>query len=175
MEEHIVKLLKAQHRRAQKEVYEKYAERMFVHCMRYINNEQDAESIVNQSFYKMFMHIGHFEYRDGISFEAWIKRIVINETLMFIRQNKRMDYIEDIKNLDSHDNNNTLKQLEAEEYFILIQSLPIGFRTVFNLYAIEGYSHQEIAEKLNISESTSRSQLTRAREILREKIKRIER
>ena len=174
MEEHLIKLLKKQHKRAQKQTYEMYAERMFINCLRYINNEQDAESIVNHAFYKVFMNIESFEYKGGISFEAWIRRIVINETLMFIRQNKRIQYIDDVKDIDHQVNITPSQKMEAEDYMVLIQSLPLGFRTVFNLYAIEGYSHQEIAEKLNISESTSRSQLTRAREVLKEKIKRME-
>ena len=174
MEEHLVKLLKKQHNRTQKQVYEMYAERMYINCLRYINNEQDAESIVNHAFYKVFANIDSFEYKGGVSFEAWIRRIVINETLMFIRQNRRIQYIDDVTNIDSQINTNPSRKMEVEDYLILIQSLPLGFRTVFNLYAIEGYSHQEIAEKLNISESTSRSQLTRAREVLKEKVRRIE-
>lgn len=158
---------------AQRAVFEKYKKRMYALCYRYCGNTTDAEDVLMQGFLKVFTKISSFK-KEG-SFEGWIKRIMIHEALQLLRKRNQ---------LQTHElDDNTTQTLaspsisympDTEAYLHLIQSLPTGYRTVFNLYAIEGYSHSEIAQMLNISESTSKSQLSRARDILQTKLKQLE-
>lgn len=163
----LIERIKSSERKAQEILYKKYADRFFYSCYRYIGNEKDAAEVLNNGFYKIFSNIQSFHFINNKAFEGWMYKIIINEALMFLRQlhsnftNTEMDKI---VTLSAGYNEN---QLSEEDYLKLLQMLPVGYRTVFNLYAIEGYSHHEIGEMLNISESTSRSQLSRAREILK--------
>jgi RNA polymerase sigma-70 factor (ECF subfamily) len=139
-----------------------------MHCFRYLKDKQDAEEVLMDGFMKVFENLSKVEYRDENSFEAWIKRIMVNEALMFLRKKKQLIYsneeaIEEVESKFSIANN-----LAAEDIYRLILSLPLGYRTIFNMFAIEGYTHKEIAQLLNITESTSRSQLTKARVLLKE-------
>ncbi len=152
-------------REAQHKLYAAYSSKFFGICLRYMKDERDAEEVLTNGFMKIFENIS--KYRTEGSFEGWMKRIVVNEALMYIRKNRQM-YVEiDIDNSEA-DINFTWNQsdLETTELLSLIQSIPSGYRTVFNLYAIEGFSHKEIAEQLGISENTSKSQLSRARLVL---------
>jgi RNA polymerase sigma-70 factor (ECF subfamily) len=142
---------------------------MFLTCFRYVRNEDDAAVILNTGFYKAFKNIGVCEFQNEIAFESWLRKIMVNEALMFLRKAKKESRSVDIESVEIiciSENH-----LTDEDYLKLIQNLPEGYRTVFNLYAIEGYSHQEIGEMLDIGESTSRSQLSRAREMLQNLIK----
>jgi len=152
-------------RKAQHEVYDWLAPKMLTICRRYIKDVNEAESIMITGFMKVFDKIGQFS-GEG-SFEGWVRRIMVNESLLYIRKNRGM-YIEvDIEYADTTPNYSLASEnLDAEELLNLINSLPIGYRTVFNMFAIEGYSHKEIAESLAISENTSKSQLSRARRML---------
>lgn len=165
--EKIVIECKRNNRRAQKTLYKTFAQKMFMHCYRYVQQKEDAEEILSEGFIKVFANLSKIEYRDAKSFEGWIKKIMINESLMFLRKQKikfsDQEGTSQIEIIQTSDND-----LIAEDIYRLIRSLPIGYRTVFNLSAIEGYSHKEIARKLNITESTSRSQLTKARKKLQE-------
>lgn len=165
--EKIVSACNRGNRSAQKTLYKTFAQKMFMHCYRYVKHKEDAEEILSEGFIKVFANLSKIEYRDAKSFEGWLKRIMINESLMFLRKQKiKFSDQEDISQMQivqSLDDD-----LIAEDIYRLIRSLPIGYRTVFNLNAIEGYSHKEISQKLNISESTSRSQLTKARKKLQE-------
>ncbi len=158
---------------AQKVLYKAYAQKMFVHCYRYVKHKEDAEEILSEGFIKIFSNLSKIEYRDGKSFEGWVKRIMINECLMFLRKQKKVFYNTDDV-LWAETSQTIDDELAAKDIYNLILSLPIGYRTVFNLYAIEGFSHKEIAQQLNISESTSRSQLTKARAILKKALRKIE-
>ncbi|QSE96025.1 RNA polymerase sigma factor [Fulvivirga lutea] len=156
-------------RQAQHELYQKYAPKMHAICLRYVKDHSEAEDVTIQSFVKIFKKIDQFK-GEG-SFEGWIRRIVVNESLGFLRKNKSMYLEVDIEAADKEPDYNSLDStLEAEDLLKLVQQLPVGYRTVFNLYAIEGYSHQEIAEELGISENTSKSQLSRARALLQKKL-----
>lgn len=151
--------------RAQKVVYERYASKMLAVCIRYIINRDEAEEVLMDGFMRIFERID--QYKGLGSFEGWMRRIMVNEALMHLRKSKRW-YTEigleetpmetDVTWADG--------ELQAEELLQLLQQLPEGYKTVFNLYAIEGYSHAEIAEMLGITESTSKSQLHRARATL---------
>ena len=138
-------------------------------CRRYIRDAGEAESVMITGFLKVFDKIS--QYSGEGSFEGWISRIMVNESLLYIRKNKGM-YIEvDIEYADQQPNYELASQnLEADDLLKLVNNLPVGYRTVFNMYAIEGYSHQEIANSLQISESTSKSQLSRARKMLQKQI-----
>ena len=152
-------------RNAQRTLYEQYAGTMLAVCSRYIADRNEAEDVMIGGFVKVFGKLDQFKHEG--SFEGWIRRIMVNESLTYIRRNKQMYLEVDIEEahrspdyavLDNH--------LHAEDLMKLIEQLPTGYRTVFNLYAIEGFSHKEIAEKMGISENTSKSQLSRARSLL---------
>ena len=153
-------------RKAQQEFYYKYLIQMFRLTNRYVNNEQDAGSIVNIGFYKIFTNINKFIYHNEKSFIAWMKKIIINEALIFLRQKFIYNDLEDNQPDLFHSENVHENNLLIEDYYNLIRKLPNDLRTVFNLYAIDGFSHKEIAAQLNIKESSSRVYLTRARKIL---------
>lgn len=156
-------LCKAKDQMAQQMVYDKYANKMMRTCLRYLNNEMEAEDAMIEGFVKVFSKIDTFQYRGKGSLEGWIKRIMVNESLMLIRKRK-MDQVdlEKVHHL-SADQENAESQLMEETIVNMIKQLPNGYRTVFNMYVVEGYSHKEIGEKLNISENTSKSQLSKAR------------
>jgi len=170
MEEHLVKLCKKGDNKAQRILYDRYSGGMLRLCLRYVKNISDAEDILVTGFLKIFEKISRFEYRGPGSLSAWIKKIIINESLMFLRQNNNFRLIPENNLPDKESDISLDNQINAEEIYKLILKLPIGYRTVFNMFAIEGYSHKEIADKLNISENTSKSQLFKAREMLKQLI-----
>ena len=168
-EEELINLCRKGDRSAQKTLYEKYSSKMYGVSLRYVRNEAEAEDITITSFVKVFSKLDQFK-SEG-SFEGWIRRIVVNESLGYIRKNNNMYLEVDIEYADREPNYDSLgTRLEAEDLLKLVQQLPVGYRTVFNLYAIEGYSHQEIADQLGISENTSKSQLSRARALLQKQL-----
>jgi RNA polymerase sigma factor (sigma-70 family) len=150
---------------AQKLLYDSYSSKMYALSYRYVKNPMEAEDILVTAFVKVFDKIQQFK-SEG-SFEGWIRRIVVNEALTFLRRNRSMYLETDLEQADREPDYNALgDHLEAEDLLKMIQELPTGYRIVFNLYAIDGYSHKEIAEQLGISENTSKSQLSRARTFL---------
>jgi RNA polymerase sigma-70 factor (ECF subfamily) len=133
----------------------------------------EAEDVLVTSFTKIFEKIG--QYKGEGSFEGWIRRVVVNESLTYLRKNKNMYLEMDIEAAaDEPDYHKLSNQLEADDLMKMIEELPVGYRTVFNMYAIDGFSHQEIADRLGISENTSKSQLSRARALLQKKLTEIE-
>ncbi|RRA99022.1 RNA polymerase sigma factor [Larkinella rosea] len=151
--------------RAQKALFERYSSKMLTICVRYVSNRYEAEEILMDGFMRVFEKIG--QYKSEGSFEGWIRRIMVNESLMYLRRNKQWKAeiaLEDA--LPEADTSVADQDLMAEDLLNLLEQLPSGYKTVFNLYAIEGYSHAEIAESLGITESTSKSQLHRARALL---------
>jgi len=138
-------------------------------CLRYTKSQQEAEDVLQESFIKVFRNLSG--YRGESRLDYWIKRIVINTALNSQRKKLYMYPmvdIEDVKN--EFDQSKTLSEFQMEELLKMIRELPAGCQTVFNLFAIEGYSHKEIAEMLDVSEGTSKSQFARARKLLQEKI-----
>ncbi len=166
-EAQMVKALRKGDPKAQRQLYDRYASRMLGVCIRYVGDHMTAEDVLVEGFMKVFDKIGQFK-SEG-SFEGWMRRIMVNESLGYLRQRKR---IQEDAILDEAqqvvDNSLADEALETEEMLQMIDTLPTGYRTVFNLYAIEGYTHAEIAEKLGITESTSKSQLHRARAMLQQ-------
>ena len=153
-------------RRAQECLYEKYSAKLYALCCRYVRDRMEAEDVMVTSFMKVFERIS--QYKGAGSFEGWIRRIAVNESLTYLRKNKYMYLESDMEQVDRKLNFNQLENhFEAEDLTKLIAELPTGYRIIFNLYVIDGYSHKEIAEQLGISENTSKSQLSRARALLR--------
>ncbi|NNE28543.1 MAG: RNA polymerase sigma factor [Saprospiraceae bacterium] len=156
-------------RQAQEALYVQYSPTMFGICLRYASDYHSAEDILQEGFVKVFKNLDRFR-GDG-SFEGWMKRIFINTSIEFYRKavNKRK-IIEMDSVYDQGSAPLALDNLAAKDILKIIQKLPNGYRTIFNLYAIEGYTHREIGAMLGISEGTSKSQLARAREAIRMKI-----
>jgi RNA polymerase sigma factor (sigma-70 family) len=154
-------------RLAQRQLYEAYSGKFLALCLRYLKDREQAEDVMIQSFMKIFEKLTQFEAKG--SFEGWMKRIVVTQALMALRSSPQLTVSLDEAG-DCFDGPEEMTHLEAEELMELVRNLPLGYRTVFNLYAIEGYSHQEIGVLLGITESTSKSQLNRARSVLKEKI-----
>lgn len=148
-------------------IYNNYADMMFRLCYRYIQKEEDAEEVMNDAFIKIFKAKDKFEEKFTGSFEAWMKKIMINEAISFIRRKGKFNQVDIDVQPDIESNISADEELTNEYYYKLIRLLPNGYRTVFNLFAVEGHSHKEIAELLGITESASRSQLAKARALLR--------
>lgn len=154
-------------RQAQQLIYSKYAPKMLSVCRQYIKDLHHAEDVMITAFMKVFTYLKTFEHKG--SFEGWIRRIMVNECISFIRADKKISFLEE-ERYQEESSNAIASQFNVEEIQFLIDSLPAGYRMVFNLYAIEGYKHQEIAELLSISEGTSKSQLSHARRLLQDEI-----
>lgn len=150
--------------RAQRELYERFSGPMLSVCRRYVQTIEDAEEVLSNAFIKVFAKID--QYRGGGSLGGWIRRIMVNEALNFIRYRKNLFVEVEEENHRELAHENPSHQWDAEHLMRMINELPLGYRTVFNLYAIEGYSHREIGEMLDISENTSKSQLSKARKQL---------
>jgi len=168
-EAQLLKALRKEDPKAQRQLYDKYSARMLALCFRYICDDMAAEDVMVEGFIRVFAKIEQFS-EEG-SFEGWIRRIMVNEALGYLRKQKRIleDTLSDEAN-NIPDYAHADQNLETQELLQLIESLPTGYRTVFNLYAIEGYPHIEIAQMLGITESTSKSQLHRARAMLQKMV-----
>ena len=168
-EKELIKACLSGDRLAQRDIFYMYSSKMMAVCLRYSRHRCEAEDILQDSFVKVFTHLSEFE-NEG-SFEGWIRRIIINTA---IKSNLKKSVIDAEIDLDHLTDEITIPEvfssLSEEELIKLISSLPDGYRMVFNLFAIEGFSHKEIGEILNIEESTSRSQLTKARKMLQNKV-----
>mgnify|MGYP000521873486 CR=1 FL=1 len=168
-EEQLIADCRRGRQKAQKELYERFAPKMLGVCFRYIHDRDEAEHVMIGGMVKLFEKLSQYQ-GDG-SFEGWVRRIMVNESLMYIRKNKNMSLEVEVDKADSEPDFQSLESnLETADLMALIAELPVGYRTVFNLYAIEGYNHKEIAEMLKINENTSKSQLSRARKILQTKL-----
>ncbi len=157
-------------RRIQKKLYDKFSDDMFSLCFRYISNTEDSEDVLIKAFTKVFENIKKFEYRGDGSLKKWIKTIMINESLMFLRAKKKLFFEE----IDTKIENNSISaesEMSYNEIINLVEKMPTGYRTVFNLYSIEGYSHKEISELLSIKINTSKSQLHKAKKYMQKQIK----
>lgn len=151
---------------AQRALYDKFSHKMFAVCYRYAHNREDAEDMLQEGFIKVFSQIHKFESRGAL--EGWIRRIMIHTCINILKKNKRFNESVDL----IHAGNLQVREdsipsiVQAKEVVECIRMLPMGYRTVLNLYAIEGFSHKEIADILDVEESTSRSQYTRAKAML---------
>ncbi len=156
-------------RRAEQYLYDQYCGKFLAICLRYIKDRDLAEDVMIEGFMRIFDKLPQYEAKGSL--EGWMKKVIVRESLMALRRNKSL--MLEVA-LDQHEatqgSHYEWKDLEAEELMGMIHDLPLGYRTVFNLYAIEGYAHAEISELLGISENTSKSQLSRARNLLKQKL-----
>jgi len=160
-------------RQTQELLYKLLASKMLGVCMRYAKDSFEAEDMLQMGFVKVFQKVT--EFRGEGSFEGWIRRIMVNTAIETYRKSQRMMKVVDIDEVfDAPQVTFDMNGLEVKDLLALIQELSAGYKLVFNLYAIEGYSHKEIAAQLGISEGASKSQLSRARALLKDKIRRIE-
>ncbi len=153
---------------AQKELYEAYKSILFGICRRYLLHWEDAEDVLTESFVKIFTKLD--DYKGDGSFEGWMKKITVNEALMFLRKNKIHFQELDAHHLAFGEEPDYDDKMEEKDVLKLLELLPVGYRTVLNLYDVEGFKHKEIAEKLGISINTSKSQLILARKKMKELI-----
>lgn len=161
-EKDLIQACKNQSPRAQKLLWEKFSPTMFGVCKRYVKRTEDAEDVLVEGFYKVMTKIDM--YSGNGSFEGWIRRIVVNEALMFLRKKNNFKHTLEINDNLDHKTTVTIEdELQAQDILRLLDKLPTGYRTVFNLYVVEGYKHREIAEELGISINTSKSQLILAK------------
>lgn len=151
------------------QLYNMFSAKMFGVCLRYARDVAEAEDNLQEGFIKVFANLKSF--RNEGSFEGWVRRIIINVSLEKIRKQHLMYPVEDVSKYDSVNfSDDVIAKISADDLIRLIQELPPRYRLVFNLYVVEGYSHQEIAEEMSITEGTSKSNLARAREIMKRKV-----
>jgi len=165
-EEAILKGCLSNNATAQRELYNKYSSKMLAVCYRYGHNREDAEDMLQEGFIKVFLQIHTFENRGA--FEGWVRRIIVHTCINILKKNKKFNESVDIIYATGIQvrEESIPAIIQAKQVVECIRLLPIGYRTVLNLYAVEGYSHREIAGMLDIEESTSRSQYTRAKAML---------
>ena len=165
-ERELIEACERRDRRAQKALFDRFSPQMYGVCKRYVRNREDAEDVLVSAMFKVLTNIDQFK-GDG-SFEGWVRRIVINEALMHLR--KRYDFGRhlEISDFDRPARTHMVDRLAAQDIMDLLDTLPTGYRTIFNLYVLEGYKHREIAEMLGISINTSKSQLILARKRMKE-------
>jgi RNA polymerase sigma-70 factor (ECF subfamily) len=166
-EKNMIQLAVDQNRQAQQKIYHSYASKMLGVCRQYIKDLHQAEDVMITAFMKVFTNLKNFEHKG--SFEGWIRRIMVNECISFIRANKKVSFLED-EYYKEESFNDIESSFTVDEIQFLIDALPDGYKMIFNLYAIEGYKHHEIATLLNINEGTSKSQLSHARKLLQNEI-----
>lgn len=156
-------------RKAQTALYNHFASKMYGVCLRYSKDNNEAEDNLQDGFIRVFMKISQFGFKG--SFEGWMRRIMVNTSLEKFRRNNHLYPVEDMIAFESVQvPEQTISAISADDLLKIIQELPPRYRMVFNLYAIEGYSHQEIAKLMKITEGTSKSNLSRARVILQKKV-----
>ena len=170
----LIEKCRKQDRKAQKVLYDLYARKMLTVCLRYSNDTETARDLLQEGFIKVFISLESFQFAGSL--EGWIRRIMVNTALEYLRKNDLLREATDITDYSSafESGDSVLETLSAADMMNLIAGLPSGFRTVFNLYAIEGYSHKEIGDMMGISEVTSRTQYSRAKKILQKKITELE-
>jgi RNA polymerase sigma factor (sigma-70 family) len=157
---------------AQRRLFDVYAPQLMTVCRRYATVSTPADDLLQEAFIKIFHHIGQYDPARG-SLEGWLKRIVINLAITQWRKHHKTEWSQyNLETLQIPELTQTDQNLHAEDLMAIIEKLPAGYKVVFNLFAVEGYSHSEIAQELGITESTSRSQLTHARRFLRDLLER---
>lgn len=169
-ERHLVEACIRNERTAQRQLYELFASKFYAIAVRYMKDEEDAADVMQDAFVKVFKYINTFRF--DCPFEAWARRILINTALKALQKKKRQGYQIDANELTNQlsEKATDISNMALEELMELIHELPDGCQTIFNLYAIEGYKHHEIATMLDISEGTSKSQYSRAKQILQQKL-----
>lgn len=171
----LIRKCKAGDRKAQELLYKQFAAKMMGVCLRYATDKMEAEDMLQNGFIKVFQKLD--DYRGAGSFEGWVRRIMVHTSIEYYRKHHKNLQLVEIEESGTCEpvSGRYASSLEAKDLMLLIQQLPAGYRMVFNLYAIEGYSHREIADMAGITEGASKSQLSRARALLKQKIEQLER
>lgn len=157
-------------RKMQRELYNRYAPKMYGVCLRYAGNAEEAEDILQEGFIKVFRKLS--SYRGEGSFEGWVRRIFVNTAIEYYRKKTYLQPITEHEEATVEGNAlSVLDSLAEKDIINLVQQLSPGYRTVFNMYVVEGYTHKQIADLLGISEGTSKSQLSRAKQILQDMVR----
>ncbi len=151
---------------AQECLFDRLSGNMLMLCRRYVKRPEDAEELLLDGFYKFFKNLPAFNYQGEAALYAWLKKIMVNECLMFLRKKNVFTIVTESVAEEIILAEDVLAKLSAEEIFNLVVQLPVGYRTVFNLYVIEGFEHKEIAGLMGISEGTSKSQLSKSKALL---------
>lgn len=153
---------------AQKYLFDKYATPFFLLCRRYLKTDEQAEEVMMNGFFKFFKSLQQFDYVNDAAAYGWMKKMMVNECLMELRKKNSFLIVAEASANEITVDEDAINRLSAEEIYKLITQLPIGYRTVFNLFVMEQMSHKEIAATLNINEGTSKSQLSKARTMLQQ-------
>lgn len=172
-EQELIKACKKGERQAQELLYRRYSPKLFGVCLRYASNREEAEDFLQEGFIKIYRNL--YKYKPTGSFSAWLYRLMVNVALEKIRQNqkrKNQMSLDDLVN-DPETSDDIFSSFGARNIISMVQKLPEGYRIIFNLYVVEGYSHKEIASLLEITESTSKSQLSRAKATLRKMLEKV--
>ena len=172
-EKELIKACKKGDREAQELLYRRYSPKLFGLCLRYAASYQEAEDFLQEGFIRIYSKL--YKYQPTGSFSAWLHRLMINIALEHIRRNKKrknQTNLDQVMNL-AEDSEDVFSSFGARDIMFMVQKLPDGYRAVFNLYVVEGYSHKEIGDLMGISESTSKSQLSRAKAALRKLLERV--
>jgi len=169
-DEQIVQGCIANNALAQKHLYDKFSRKMMGVCLRYCDNTEEAEDVLQNGFVTVFQKIE--SYKGTGSLEGWVRKVIVNTALTNIRKNKNLKLNIELESVEYMlpSSNHITQNIAAKDLLKIIQTLPTGFKTVFNLYAIEGYSHKEIGDMLGITEGTSKSQYSRAKAYLQKLI-----
>lgn len=170
-ESSLIKRASKGNRDAQQRIYEMHSPKMLGVCRQYVKDIHHAEETMLNGFFKVFTHLKDFK-EEG-SFEGWIRKIMVRESISFLRQHKKLEFQDDLGYEFQEVSNNIKSEMDVADIQTLIDALPEGYKTVFVMYAVEGYKHMEIAKMLDITEGTSKSQLFKARKMLQEKLKTI--
>lgn len=172
-EAQLIEGCKKRNPQAQRALYEQYKVTLFRVCLRYAKDRSEAQDMLQDGFIKIFTDLPKFRGEGALG--GWLRRVMVNACLQHLRKWKNLFPATDVQQFaESHaTNDNVIADLGAKELTQLIQTLPIGYRVVFNMYVVEGYSHKEIAEQLSVSVSTSKSQLFKAKAALRNKLEKI--
>lgn len=174
-EAQIIKKCKRNNARAQRELYEMYRVKWFMICLRYSRDRDEAEDMMQEGLISIFKQIKQYD-PDKASFPAWSNKVMVNAALQYLRKWKKIQFnqdIDDYENQFEQEDEDIYGKIGARELTAMVQNLPDGYRTVFNLYVMEGYKHREIAEMLSISENTSKTQLLKAKNMLRDRLEKV--
>lgn len=168
--EALIKEAKNGSRAAEQCLFNLFSDKMLLVCCRYLKNREDAEEIMLDGFTRFFAKISSFQYQHDAALFAWLKRIMINECLMFLRKKRSFSMVVEMEAAEVPVEADLMSRLSAKEIFALIIQLPVGYRTVFNLYVVEGMEHKHIARLMGITTGTSKSQLSKAKQLLQKMI-----
>lgn len=173
-EAHIIKKCRKNNSRAQKALYEMHKVKWFMICLRYSRSKAEAEDMLQEGLISVFKGIKQYD-PEKAGFAAWSNKIMVNASLQYLRKWKNLNFNQSIDEYEDHimEQEDVFGKIGAKELNAMVQSLPDGYRIVFSLYVMEGYKHKEIAEMLSISENTSKSQLMKAKNMLRNKLEKV--